>query len=246
MLESKENVNTTPETNLTTSRQIVDAQNQLSTDFLVLEGIKTLRSNLMFSGVDKRVFGITSSNAGEGKSTVTFHVAASFAQLNKRVVLLDVDLRKSVAAKRFGFCEADPGVSHYLSGMASVDNICYQTNVPGLYIAYAGKLVPNASELLAGQRFKELLKELKETFDYVIVDTPPLGQVIDCAVIASDLDGIVMLVDATNNSYKAEKRIREQIEKAGGKVLGVVLNRVDFTDKFGYYGKKRYGKYAYE
>jgi capsular exopolysaccharide synthesis family protein len=124
--------------------------------------------------------------------------------------------------------------------------VCYETNIPGLFMAYAGKLVPNALELLASQRFKDLLPILRQRFDYVIVDTPPLGQVIDCAVIAADLDGVVMLIDATRNSCKAEKRIRDQIEQAGGKVLGVVLNQVDFTDKFGYYGKKRYGAYAYE
>ena len=224
----------------------IDAQSRLSTDFLVLEGIKTLRSNLMFSGVDKRILGITSCNAGEGKSTISFQLAASFAQLNKRVLLLDVDLRKSAAAKRYGFRKSEMGVSHYLSGMASLEEVCYETNIPGLFMAYAGKLVPNALELLASQRFKDLLPILRQRFDYVIVDTPPLGQVIDCAVIAADLDGVVMLIDATRNSCKAEKRIRDQIEQAGGKVLGVVLNRVDFTDKFGYYGKKRYGAYAYE
>lgn len=228
------------------NKRILDAASRLSADFLMLEGIKTLRSNLMFSGVDKRLIGITSSNAGEGKSTVSFQLAASFAQLNKRVLLLDVDLRKSAAAHRYGFHKTDMGVSHYLSGMAPLEEICYETNIPGLFLAPAGKLVPNALELLASQRFRDLLPVLRKNFDYVIVDTPPLGQVIDCAVIAAELDGVVMLIDATRNSAKAEKRVRDQIEQAGGKVLGVVLNRVDFTDKFGYYGKKRYGKYAYE
>ncbi len=227
------------------TRRCIQVQSRLSTDFLVLEGIKTLRSNLMFSGVDKRIIGITSCNAGEGKSTVSFQLAASFAQLNRRVLLLDVDLRKSAAANRYGFLKTDMGISHYLSGMAPLDRVCYATDIPGLYMAPAGKLVPNALELLASQRFQELLPVLRREFDYVIVDTPPLGQVIDCAVIAADLDGVVMLIDATRNSCKAEKRIRDQIGQAGGKVLGVVLNRVDFTDKFGYYGKKRYGKYAY-
>lgn len=224
----------------------IQARRYVAEDFLVLEGIKTLRSNLMFSGIDKRVFGITSCNASEGKSTTSFQLAASFAQLDKKVLLLDVDLRKSTASVKFGFAETDKGMSHYLSGLAQPDEIIYQTDIPGLDIAYAGKLVINASELLASRAFKELLTRLRESYDYVIVDTPPLGQVIDCAVIASDLDGIVILIDTTNNSYRMEKRILEQLEKAGGKVLGVVLNKVDASDKFGYYGKTYGGKYTYE
>ena len=222
----------------------IQARRYIVEDFLVLEGIKTLRSNLMFSGMDKRIFGITSYNASEGKSTTSFQLAASFAQLDKKVLLLDVDLRKSAVSQKFGFTETDKGVSHYLSGLAQLDEIIYQTDIPGLHLAYAGKLVLNASELLASRAFKELLALLREAYDYVIVDTPPLGQVIDCAVIASDLDGIVMLIDTTNNSYRLEKRIQEQLEKAGGKVLGVVLNKVNVSDKFGYYGKAYGGNYT--
>lgn len=226
-------------------RQIQAGEHVLE-DFLVLEGIKTLRSNLMFSGIEKRVFGITSCNASEGKSTTTFQLAASFAQLNKRVLLLDLDLRKSALAQKLGFSETDKGVSHFLSGLASLEEIIYQTDIPGMDIIYAGRLVPNAAELLAGQVFQDMLASLRKRYDYVIVDTPPLGQVIDCAVIAADLDGVIILIDTTNNSYRVEKRIQEQIEKAGGKVLGVVLNKVDFSGKFGYYGKAYGGKYAYE
>lgn len=224
----------------------IQAKQHILEDFLVQEGIKTLRSNLMFSGIEKRVFGITSCNASEGKSTTTFQLAAAFAQLDKRVLLLDVDLRKSAVAQKLGFSEADKGISHYLSGLATLEEIVYQTDIPGMDIMYAGRLVPNASELLAGKAFKEMLSLLRRNYDYVIVDTPPLGQVIDCAVIAADLDGIIILIDTTNNSYRMEKRIQEQIEKAGGKVLGVVLNKVDVSGKFGYYRKAYGSKYAYE
>lgn len=227
------------------NRQI-QASNHVLDDFLVQEGIKTLRSNLMFSGIDKRVFGITSCNPAEGKSTTTFQLAVAFAQLNKRVLLLDVDLRKSTVAQKLGFAETEKGVSHFLSGLATLEEIIYPTDIPGMDMIYAGKLVPNAAELLTGQLFKDLLDTLRKNYDYVIVDTPPLGQVIDCAVIAADLDGIIILIDATNNSGRVEKRIQEQIEKAGGKILGVVLNKVDFSGKFGYY-RNGYGtKYIYE
>jgi capsular exopolysaccharide synthesis family protein len=114
--------------------------------------------------------------------------------------------------------------------------------MPGLYIMFAGARVPNSAELLGSNNFAKLIPALKDVFDYIIVDTAPLGQVIDCAVIAQYLDGVAMVVDATNNSYKLERRVRNQLQKAGGKVLGVVLNQVDYKDRMGYYGYgARYG-----
>jgi Mrp family chromosome partitioning ATPase len=99
---------------------------------------------------------------------------------------------------------------------------------------------------LGGENFAKLIPALKNTFDYVIVDTATLGQVIDCAVIAPMLDGVVMVVDAKRNSYKLERRIKIQIEKAGGKVLGAVLNQVDLAERRGYYGRYYYNYYSSE
>ena len=137
------------------------------------------------------------------------------------------------------------GLSHYLSGMANVNETLVGTDVPGLYITFAGTRVPNASELLGSNRFKQMIPALKEAFDYVIVDAAPLGQVIDCAVMAPELDGTLIVVDVTHNSYKLERRIQAQLEKSGGKLLGVVLNRVDFKDKGSYYGKAYGYGYGY-
>ena len=115
-----------------------------------------------------------------------------------------------------------------------------------LYIMFAGSRVPNAAEALGSNRFKKLMPALRDTFDYIIVDAAPIGQVIDCAVVASELDGVLMVIDSTNNSYKLERRIKNQLERSGAKILGVILNRVDFKDKGGYYGKAYgYGGYGY-
>lgn len=136
------------------------------------------------------------------------------------------------------------GLSHYLSGMANVNDLVVSTDIPGMYVMFAGVLVPNASELLGGEAFKRLIPALKDVFDYVIVDTPPLGQVIDCAIMAPQLDGTIIVMDTTNNSYKMEKRMVAQLEKSGGKILGVILNRVSFEDRGRYYGKDyAYGDY---
>ena len=95
-------------------------------------------------------------------------------------------------------------------------------------------------------RFKKLMPALRDTFDYIIVDAAPIGQVIDCAVVAPELDGVLMVIDTTNNSHKLERRIKSQLERSGARILGVILNRVDFKDKGGYYGKAYgYGGYGY-
>lgn len=211
-------------------------------EFRVSEALKTLRTNLIFSGNSIRVIGFTSFNASEGKSTVSLQTAISFAQAGKRVLLVDADLRKSVLPSRLRVRNKMEGLSHYLSGLANVNELLRETDVPGLYVMFAGSRVPNAAELLGNENFAKLIPALKDVFDYVIVDTAPLGQVIDCAVMAPHLDGIVLLVDSTNNSYKLERRIKSQIEKSGGKVLGVILNQVNIDERRGYYGKN-YGYY---
>lgn len=218
----------------------------LPKEFRASEALKTLRTNLMFSGPSVRAIGITSFGAAEGKSTISLQVALSFAQMGKRVLLVDADLRKSVLPSRLRVKSKVEGLSHYLSGLANVSDLLCETDVPGMYIMFAGTRVPNSAELLGSDNFAKLIPALKDVFDYIIVDTAPLGQVIDCAVIAQHLDGVLMVVDTTNNSYKLERRVKNQIQKSGGKVLGVVLNQVDYKDRSGYYGYgSRYGGYYY-
>lgn len=208
----------------------------VSKEFQVAESIKILRTNLMFSGTDIQVVGITSYSASEGKSSISFQLSASLAQTGKRVLLLDADLRKSTLQNKLKIRNKIDGLSHYLSGMTNLNELICSTDVPGLYILFAGTRVPNAVELLGSDRFKKLIPALRNVFDYILVDTAPLGQVIDCAVIAPDLDGTVIVIDTTNNSYKLERRIKQQLEKSGGKILGVVLNRVDTNNKSSTYG----------
>ena len=211
-------------------------------DFHTAEAVKTLRTNLMFSGADVKAVALTSFVAAEGKSTISFQLAASLAQAGKRVLLLDADLRRSNLINRLQLKTKVEGLSHYLSGMANVNDLLYETDLPGMYIMFAGTYVPNSAELLGSAGFGSLITALKDVFDYVIVDSAPLGQVIDCAVIAPVLDGVLMVVDIMHNSYKMERRVKAQLEKSGGRILGVVLNRVDIKDRGGYYGKI-YGKH---
>ena len=215
-------------------------------EFQATEALKALRTNLMFSGVDVKAVALTSFSAAEGKSTISFQLAVSLAQAGKRVLLMDADLRKSVMASRMRVRGKIDGLSHFLSGMANANEILNETDIPGLYLMFAGVRVPNATELLGHPSFGKLIDALKNTFDYVIVDAAPVGQVIDCAVMAPAMDGVLMVVDTTNNSYKLERRMKQQLEKAGAKILGVILNRVDFADKGGYYGKAYGYSYGYD
>ena len=214
-------------------------------EFQAAEALKTLRTNLMFSGADVKAVALTSFSAAEGKSSISFQLAASLAQAGKRVLLVDADLRKSVLAARLRVRGRVEGLSHFLSGMANANEILNETDIPGLYIMFAGARGPNAAELLGHPSFGKLIDALKNTFDYVIVDAAPVGQVIDCAIMAPALDGVIMVIDTTHNSYKLERRMKQQLEKSGAKLLGVILNRVDFTDKGGYYGKAYGYGYGY-
>ncbi len=223
----------------------VNVSRYIAKDFQSAEAMKTLRTNLMFCGEEVKAFALTSFSAAEGKSTISFQLAASFAQAGKRVLLMDADLRKSVLANRLRVHGKVQGLTHYLSGMATVRELLCQTDVPGLFIMFAGARVPNAAEVLGSRSFKKLIPALKENFDYIIVDAAPVGQVVDCAIIAPELDGVLMVIDATNNSYKLERRVKNQLEKSGARVLGAILNRVDFKDKSGYYGRAYgYGSYG--
>lgn len=215
----------------------IEVSRYLPKVFRVAEAVKTLRTNLMFYGEDVKTVALTSFSEAEGKTTVSFQLAASLAQTGKRVLLLDADLRKSVLPVRLGVRRKVDGLTDYLSGAANVSELLYQTDIDGLYILFAGARVPNAAEALGSSRFKKLMPALRDSFDYVIVDAAPIGQVIDCAVVAPELDGVLLVIDAGNNSYKLERRVKSQLEKSGARILGAVLNRVDFRDQGGYYGK---------
>lgn len=215
----------------------ISVQQYAVKEFQFAEAIKVLRTNLMFCGTSVRAVGLSSHKEAEGKSAIAFQLAASLAQAGKRVLLLDADIRMSCLERRLHIKGEVKGLSHYLSGLANANELLVETDVEGLYIMFAGKRVPNAAELLGSEGFARLIPALKDSFDYVIVDTAPLGEVIDCAVVAPHLDGVLLVVDSSNNSCKSERAVQRQLEKSGGKVLGVVLNKVEYKQKKGYYGE---------
>jgi capsular exopolysaccharide synthesis family protein len=207
----------------------------------VEESYKALRSNIIFSGTDIRVIGITSCQPDEGKSSISLNLAVSMAELGKRVIFLDGDLRKSVLLGRYRINKPIKGLTHYLSGLNSIEDIIYSANVDNLHLIFSGQIPPNPSELLDSKGFSVLISYLRENYDYIFIDTPPLGVVIDAAIIAKNCDGMALVIEANAINYKFAQKVQAQLEKTGTKILGVILNKVDMSEK-GYYGEY-YGKY---
>lgn len=205
------------------------------------EAIKTLRSNIQFCGSDIKVIGFTSSVPNEGKSNVSLNLAVSMAEAGKKVIFIDADLRKSVLLGRYKIKKSVKGLSHYLSGINSITDVIYDANENNLKMIFSGPVPPNPSEILGSEKFITLINMLKDCYDYIIIDTPPLGSVIDSAVIAKMCDGMIMVIEANAISYKLAQRVKSQLEVTGCRILGAVLNKVDLKNK-GYYGKY-YGKY---
>ncbi|MBQ5445548.1 MAG: polysaccharide biosynthesis tyrosine autokinase [Lachnospiraceae bacterium] len=209
------------------------------------EAYKRLRTNIQFCGSDVKVIAITSTIPNEGKSSVSFNLAVSMADAGKRVIFLDTDLRKSVLVGRYKINKAVKGLTHYLSGVNQFDEVVYATNVDNLHVVFSGPVPPNPSELLGNKYFKNLVKQLRENYDYVIIDTPPVGSVIDAAIVAQECDGVILVVSSGEISYKAVQKSKDQMEKSNCRILGAVLNKVEIG-KGGYYGKyygRYYGKY---
>lgn len=213
----------------------------------IREAFKTLRTNLLFSGSDVKTIVMTSCLSNEGKSTVSLELAKSLAAADKKVLLIDADLRKSVFVTRYTeVTETVLGLSEFLSSQAKLEDVLYETNTDGLHIIFAGSVPPNPVELLGSRKFDEFLHQIREEYDYVLIDASPLGLVIDAAVISSFCDGAVLIIAANEISHKFAAGVQEQLEKANCKILGAVLNRVPVKSSGKYYGQKygRYGAYG--
>ena len=203
-------------------------------DYFTQEAYKVLRTNLQFCGQDIQVIAITSCNENEGKTTVALHLARSLAELGKEVLLIDTDMRKSVLAGRNSNAKDVVGLSELLTGMVALGEALYQTQYPTLQLIFAGKYPPNPVELLNGKYFSALIKETRKAYQYVIIDTPPLGRVIDAAVVAPNCDGTVLVV-GNSTRYRQAQDVVEQLKKSGSKILGVVRNNTKKKDSAYYY-----------
>ena len=207
----------------------------------VEEAYKTLRTNLQFCGEDKKVIAVTSCTPNEGKSNVTLNLARAVAEAGKKVLVVDADLRRSVMMGITEVTQEIKGLSHFLTKQCKMADVICATNIRYLHIVYAGPPAPNPAELLGNKYFEGLIQTCREVYDYILIDTPPLGSVIDSAVIASQCDGYVIVIESGVISYRFVKEIKEQLEKSDCPILGAILNKVDTSSRR--YSGKYYGKY---
>jgi capsular exopolysaccharide synthesis family protein len=213
------------------------------------ESLRALKTNIQFCGDDIRTVLITSAVPNEGKSTVSLDLARSLTESGKRVLLIDTDMRKSVFVGRLRAQASSGGeicgLSHYLSGQKKLEDVLYGTDIPRLFMIFAGPSVPNPTEILEKKYFEELLQFGKEHFHYIILDCAPIGAAIDAAVVAKYCDGALLVVAQGMASGRMILNSKKQLEASGVKILGAVLNKVKMKKSSyegGYYGGY-YGSY---
>jgi len=211
------------------------------------EALRTVRTNVLFSSADigGKTIVVTSTGPGEGKTLIASNLAIAFAQAGQRVLLVDADMRRPRVHDVFSM-EQEPGLSNLLVGSSKTSEAVTQTTVQGLWVLGAGRTPPNPPELLSSQRFHDLVVSLRDHFDWVVIDTPPIMAVCDAALIARDATGVIYVVGAEMTNRHTAQSGLEQLERANARLIGAVLNRVDLNRHAYYYSqyyRPEYGRY---
>ncbi|MBS5089098.1 MAG: tyrosine-protein kinase [Streptococcus lutetiensis] len=207
------------------------------------EYYNSIRTNIQFSGRDLKVIALTSAQPGEGKSTTSTNLAISFAKAGFRTLLIDADTRNSVMSGTFKSNERYQGLTSFLSGNAELSDVICDTSIDNLMILPAGQVPPNPTSLIQNDNFKSMIETVRGLYDYVIIDTPPLGLVIDAAILAHHSDASLLVVKAGADKRRTVTKLKEQLKQSGSVFLGVILNKYDIhLDKYGSYGS--YGGYG--
>ncbi|HWR45847.1 CpsD/CapB family tyrosine-protein kinase [Sporomusa sp.] len=217
---------------MTQKRQLIVHEDAKSP---IAEAYRTMRTNIQFAKVDSdlRVIMFTSAGPGEGKSTTTANTAVAMAQSGKKVIIVDCDLRKPVQHKIFG--KKNRGVTNILVEERPVADLIQDTDIDNLQVLTSGPIPPNPSELLGSARMREIIDSLKELADIVIIDAPPTVAVTDACVLASSVDGILLVLGAGEVRPEMAQKAKELLTKANGHILGVILNRVEIEEEHAYY-----------
>lgn len=207
------------------------------------EYYNALCTNIQLSGDKLKVISVTSVNPGEGKTTTSVNIARSFARAGYKTLLIDGDIRNSVMSGFFKSREKITGLTEFLSGTADLSHGLCDTNIENLFVVQSGTVSPNPTALLQSKNFNDMIETLRKYFDYIIVDTAPIGIVIDAAIITQKCDASI-LVTATGEVNKRDvQKAEQQLEQTGKLFLGVVFNKLDIqVDKYGVYGF--YGNYG--
>lgn len=207
-------------------------------DSNVAEAYRVLRTNLLFSSASaaNRTILVSSAGPGEGKTTTVANIAESLAQNGARVLVVDADLRRPTMHQHFGL-QKTPGLSDLIVGKTQASQAIQTTRVKGLQVLPCGYIPPNPTELLGSTSMREVMSALRDHYDWVIVDTPPILAIADTPVLGPIVDGVVLVVGAEASSRPTVQRAIEQLTSVGSKMIGVVLNRVDLERNSYYYGQ---------
>jgi len=218
-------------------------------DYVTAEGLNSLVTNLSYCGNNIRKIMVTSRYAGEGKSYVTMNLMRTLAGIGRRVVLVDGDLRASGIQANYrlrGPKVRPEGLTEYLSGQCSLEDVVYQTNIPNAFIIPAGYRAPNPLQLLETDRMDQLVSRLSADYDIVLLDTPPVGMLADAVALAKYCDGALLVVAYRQGKQREIGTAVESIRQTGCPVLGAVLNEVRFknlSNRHYYYNSRRYASY---
>ena len=207
------------------------------------EHYNALRTNIQLSGDNLKVLAISSVKPGEGKSTTSTNIAWAFARAGYKTLLVDADIRNSVMSGVFKSREKITGLTDFLAGTTDLSNGLCDTNIDNLFVIQAGPISPNPTALLQSENFHTMIDTLRKYFDYVIVDTAPIGMVIDAAIITQKCDASILVTAAGETKRRDVLKAKEQLEQTGASFLGVILNKFNTeVEKYGAYGV--YGSYG--
>ncbi len=212
--------------------------------FAIVESYKAARTNIMFSlsADDDKIFAITSYSKGEGKSTVSANLAISFSKMEKKVLLVDCDLRRPNAHNIFKISN-QVGLSNIIGKMTDFEDAVHRDVLKNLDIITSGTIPPNPSELICSARFVNLIKNLYEEYDYIIFDTPPIGVVSDALLLKDLVAGFVVVIRERSTTHGDVQNLLESVKIADSKILGFVkVGCINHKRK----GKRGYGYYYYQ
>lgn len=209
--------------------------------FAIVESYKVARTNIMFSlaASEKKVFAVTSFSKGEGKSTASANLAISFSKMEKKVLLIDSDLRRPNAHNIFKL-SGELGLSNVISRMTAFEDAVVRNVINNLDVLPAGIIPPNPSELMCSNSFNSLMEKLTEEYDYIIIDTPPIGAVADALLLKDYIAGFVVVVRERCTSHRDLSNLLESMRLADAKVIGLIEVGCDINAKR---SKKNYQYY---
>ncbi|TCD46259.1 tyrosine-protein kinase [Streptococcus sp. X16XC17] len=216
------------------------------------EYYNSIITNVQFSGRDLKKIVVTSVQPNEGKTTTSINMAITFAEAGYKTLLIDADTRNSIMSGIFRASERFEGLTSFLTGNAQLPDVVHETSVSNLMVVPSGKMSPNPTNLLQNSQFNYMMDNLSNIFDYIIVDTAPIGLVIDAAIIAKKCDASLIVTAAGTTKRRFVQKAKEQMEQSDAQFLGVILNKVDLRKEnygsydgygaYGAYGKQKHSK----